>query len=221
MKHGGFYSGPDGFNPGHLIEHKFEDCAVIDQKSWGYRRNIRLEDIKDIHELIADVASIVSCNGNILINVGPTKEGTIIPVFEERLRELGGWLKVNGEAIYGTRPWIHQNDSLSTKPQVWYTSKQSIVYAIVLGWPTKGELILGDVRPSNLTKISLLGYDQILPYVIEEGGGKLKVAFPPMDEFVEKCGKYCRWGYVLEFNNLLHSNAQTDQFWDYVFVENV
>ena len=58
-----------------------------------------------------------SCGGNILINVGPTADGMIIPVFEERLRQLGSWLQVNGEAIYASKPWSHQNDTVT--PGVW------------------------------------------------------------------------------------------------------
>jgi len=58
-----------------------------------------------------------SCGGNILINVGPTADGIIAPIFEERLYQLGGWLKVNGEAIYASKPWKHQNDTVT--PYVW------------------------------------------------------------------------------------------------------
>lgn len=55
--------------------------------------------------------------GNLLMNIGPTADGMIRPIFEERLRALGSWLQVNGEAIFGTRPWIVQNDTFTSS--VW------------------------------------------------------------------------------------------------------
>ncbi len=67
------------------------------------------------HDLITQLARTISCNGNFLINVGPTHDGRIVPIFEERLNELGEFLKRNGEAVYKTKPWIYTNDS-----NVWY-----------------------------------------------------------------------------------------------------
>ena len=64
---------------------------------------------------ITDVKKLCfSCGGNILINVGPTADGIIAPVYEERLRQLGSWLGVNGDAIYGSKPWEHQNDTVTS-----------------------------------------------------------------------------------------------------------
>ena len=56
--------------------------------------------------------------GNLLVNVGPTRDGRISPIMEERLRQMGEWLSINGEAIYSTSPWTTQNDSYTKG--VWF-----------------------------------------------------------------------------------------------------
>ena len=61
---------------------------------------------------------ISSYGGNMLLNVGPTADGTIPPIFEERLLQMGAWLAVNGEGIYGSDIWTAQNDTIT--PNIWY-----------------------------------------------------------------------------------------------------
>jgi hypothetical protein len=85
-------------------------------------------------------------------------------VFEERLRQIGQWLSVNGEAIYKSKPWKVQNDE--TNSDVWYTanSTSNAVYAILLKYPTDtaGKVVLTSTKVTNSTQISLLGYDNKL-----------------------------------------------------------
>ncbi|XP_046582111.1 alpha-L-fucosidase-like [Haliotis rubra] len=157
-EHGGFLTCHDRYNPGVLQPRKWEDAMTIDKKSWGFRREAVLDDFLTMDEIIAVLAETVSCGGNLLINVGPTKYGMISPIYEERLRQMGEWLKLNGEAIYSSKPWVAQNDTVT--PGVWYTQKGGTVYAIVLNWPQPGQLILGSALPKTGMKVSLLGYTE-------------------------------------------------------------
>ena len=67
-----------------------------------------------------------SCGGNLLMNIGPTHDGRIVPIYEERLRQMGDWLSVNGEAIYSSKPWTHQNDTVT--PKIWWVSFLQIYF---------------------------------------------------------------------------------------------
>ncbi|XP_026329131.1 putative alpha-L-fucosidase [Hyposmocoma kahamanoa] len=161
-RYGDFYTCDDRFNPRKLLYHKWENAFNTDILSWGFRKNIAPEEIMSFEELLRTVVVTISCGGNALINVGPSKEGTIPRVFRERLLSLGEWLKINGEAIYDTSPWFHQNDSLNS--DVWYTCKKQTydpwrtshvpnkndkilaVYAIFLKWPVNSLLIVEDLK---------------------------------------------------------------------------
>ncbi|CAF4099094.1 unnamed protein product, partial [Rotaria sordida] len=158
--HGGYYTCSDRYHPGHLVTHKWENCFTIDKNSWGFIRTSGINDYLTIQEILSEIITTVSTGGNVLINVGPTSYGKLVPIFEERLRQMGSWLKVNGEAIYNSIPWKYQNDT--TNPYVWYTSskdKQN-VYASLLVWPNNTtEIVLSAPVSSSSTIVTLLGSD--------------------------------------------------------------
>lgn len=194
--HGGYLTCQDKYNPKKKQNRKFEDSTTMDKYAWTHRRNMRLSDVHSMEQVVATIAEIVSCGGNLLINVGPTKDGVIIPIFEERLRQMGEWLGVNGEGIYKTRPWTFVNDSLTE--DVWFTSKSSAsrdttVYAILLTWPTTSVLSLGRPSPTADTKVTLLGYSGEFKWAHHTGSG-IDIALPkiPFNKLP------CKWGWVFK-----------------------
>lgn len=142
----------------------------ISKKSWGYIEDDEYSSPSDIiHELV----DIVSKNGNLLLNVGPKSDGTIPDKAVELLGQIGRWMEVNGEAIYGTRPWKvwHEGPNVFKKgsfnerevalPQftahdIRFTHKGRAIYAIFLAWPGREARIrsLGSQSPYTPAKIS-------------------------------------------------------------------
>ncbi|XP_069829871.1 plasma alpha-L-fucosidase-like isoform X4 [Dendropsophus ebraccatus] len=197
-KHGDFYTCKDRYNPGHLVLHKWENCMTIDEKSWGYRRDASLSELMTIEELVQELVETVSCGGNLLMNIGPTHDGRIPVVFEERLKQMGTWLKVNGEAIYSTKPWRAQNDSVT--PGVWYTCrpKEQSVYAIFLKWPTNWNISLGEPKPYvGKTEVQLIGFEEKLTWSPLENEGMI-VSLPTLSP----SQMTAPWGWTLKITNL-------------------
>lgn len=157
--HGSFFNCQDRFLPNSTMEHKWENCLTIDKTSWGWNRKARLSDYKTTKELIDELVVTVSRNGNFLVNVGPSSDGTISPVFVDRLTGLGDWLKVNGQAIYSTRPWKICDQDLESQ-SVYYTRDDNLLYAHLTHWPLDNQVVLTCPELSNITKIFVLGMKQ-------------------------------------------------------------
>jgi len=146
----------------------------VSNRSWGYIEN---DTFKTPEFIVGQLVDIVSKNGNLLLNIGPRSDGTIPGPVQQVLREVGAWLKVNGEAIYGTRPWriygegptkvvegsFHDEDTKPyTAEDFRFMTKGSTLYAIELGWPAKGEAIVRSLAAevageSRIASVELIG----------------------------------------------------------------
>jgi alpha-L-fucosidase len=173
---GGFYTSEyAGFTrPGVKLGavHKWEECQGMG-KSFGYNRVETAEEYKSTRELVNLLVDTVAKGGNLLLDIGPTADGRIPVIMQDRLLELGAWLKVNGEAIYGTHPWREASEGPHSN--VRYTAKGDAVYAIAEGWPGR-ELVLAEPHPASGATVTLLGSTEPLKW--QESGGKVHIELP-------------------------------------------
>ncbi|KAM5248616.1 tissue alpha-L-fucosidase [Ctenodactylus gundi] len=169
--HGGYYNCQDKFKPQSPPDHKWEMCTSVDKWSWGYRRDMDTATIMSEFEIISELVQTVSLGGNYLLNIGPTKDGLIVPIFQERLLAVGKWLKVNGEAIYASKLWRAPMEKNRTA--IWYTSKDSAVYAIFFQWPENRTLYLESPITTSSTRVTMLGVQEELKWARDPSKGLL------------------------------------------------
>jgi alpha-L-fucosidase len=134
--------------------------------SFGFNRNEDERSLIDPDELVRSFVDVVSKNGNLLLNVGPTGEGEIHPRERARLEALGAWLRTNGEAVYATRPWRRPEGTTREGVPLRFTwrpagSAPEVVYATLLGTPPPGELRIRDFAPSGRGEARLLGHGPV------------------------------------------------------------
>ena len=136
-------------------------------ESYGYNSSDSLENFLTSDELIHMLVRIVAKGGNLNLIVNPDGTGKVSEIQLRLLRELGNWLSVNGEAIYGSRPYEKICDNTQLGQPVWYTmSKDSTwAYAIVFDWPKSETFILAGANPVWETEVTMLGYNKPLEWV--------------------------------------------------------
>ncbi|MBD3268044.1 alpha-L-fucosidase [bacterium] len=191
--------------------------------SYGFNSNEPLDQYRTSRELVLMFIDLVSRGGNLLLNVGPTADGRIPVIMEERLRDMGKWLDVNGEAIYGTHPWKRTRQWTEGKrPDVEYggeykvkydindvtqknnegkaivaaflTQKEDTVYAICPNWPGD-ELRIDEIKISPNTKITMLGLEGTLACKKIDGG--IVIEIPELDPGDTPCD----YAYTVKITN--------------------
>ncbi len=142
--------------------------TLAGEHSWGYNRMAKPGDFKSVNSLVDMIVDVVSKNGNVMLNVGPKANGVIPDIQKKRLRGVGQWLDVNGEAIFDTDYWKTYG-----KEKIRFTRKgKTILYVTVLEWPGDEVNVeqLSNWDESDVEAISMLGSDEELDWSIDEDG---------------------------------------------------
>ncbi len=176
----------------------WQNDTSVSKNSWGY---IEGHTYKESSSILADLIDVVSKNGALLLNIGPRPDGTIPEEERKILLEIGDWLKVNGEAIYGTRPYLVFGEgptritsgafsdtkrSAFTSADIRFTENNGILYALPLARSADGIVkiySLGSEKNSSrgpVRRVELLGYG---PVPFREDAEALTVELPHTGQF--------------------------------------
>ena len=156
-----------------VIGPKWQSCTTFGT-SFGYLEG---DTYKTVEGVIHEMVEVISRNGNFLINIGPKADGTLVPKQVERLRAMGDWLKINGDAIYGTRYWKAYSQE---SEQLAFTTKGKTLYAIKLAKPSAAFTIEATKgwQADDVKSVRLLGSDSTVDWSVGPDGLSLT---PPDD----------------------------------------
>ncbi|MDH4198423.1 MAG: alpha-L-fucosidase [Candidatus Aminicenantes bacterium] len=157
---------PEQEIPGQASDHAWESCLTTSYQ-WAYLPGA---EVRPSGEIIANLIHIRARGGNMLLNVGPRPDGRLAPADEDRLRDLGLWMMLYGEAVRGVRPWVVTNEG-----EVWLTHRRAdgTLYAFVDLETNRSTFTLKSVRATPETKVTLLGQEGELEW--KEGPAGLQV----------------------------------------------
>jgi alpha-L-fucosidase len=167
------YTTPEQKVPNEPLDHPWESCITMGN-SWSY---VPGDKYKSVNQIVSLLVKIVSRGGNLLMNIGPGPDGDWDPIAYQRLSQIGDWIKVNGEAIYGSTSIAPYSEG-----NVFYTKSKSsnTIYAFNLSdqdqvkLPATLTLHLKDIK--KIKKVSLLGVDKKIKF--SETADGLNITIP-------------------------------------------
>jgi alpha-L-fucosidase len=172
----GDFGTPENFVPATGVRNPdgsprlWEACYTMNWNGWGYNRYET--EFHSSSQLIRQLIEIVSKGGNLLLNVGPRPDGRIQDDFASRLREIGAWLKTNGEAIYGTTASVFERLPFFGR----CTVKGTTLYIHVMGWPADKTIRLPGLK-TGVKKAYLLA-DRSKPLAFRRAGKDVVLTVP-------------------------------------------
>jgi alpha-L-fucosidase len=185
---GGDYGTPEQHIPAKGLNRDWETCMTIND-NWGFNKDDT--HFKSTETLLHNLIDITSKGGNYLLNVGPTAGGFIPDGEVERLEEVGAWMKVNGQAIYGTGPTAFgsevgeysttkkdkKGEPLFEPKMEWRcTTRPGVIYIHLFKWPA-GKFELSDVKGA-VAKAYLLADPAKKPLPVTQDGAKVSITLP-------------------------------------------
>ena len=167
----------------------WEACWGISQ-SFGYNWQDTDENVISSNEFIDKFVDIVAHGGNLLLIVNLDGQGALPKIQENRLKDIGKWLKVNGEGIYATRTFTRQGVGTVAYTR---TKDNQYVYAIMKKWPGQ-ELQLNGIKAEKDSKIEMLGYTKPLEWINGQDGVLVKLP----DKLQDKGNRPCEHAWILK-----------------------
>ncbi len=190
----------------HILKDHWQTDTSVSNQSWGYIQN---DTFKSPEFIVHQLVDIVSKNGNLLLNIGPRSDGTIPDEVQSTLRDIGAWLKINGDAIYSTTPWITYGEGPTqvkagtfsdtdvhayTTEDFRFTAKGQNVYAIGMACPKDGKAVIHSLGWAHeaanfpIGNVELLGSTKKVKWT--QGADALEVTLP--------AGASCQYAYALK-----------------------
>ncbi|BCU79534.1 alpha-L-fucosidase [Luteolibacter sp. LG18] len=187
--------------PGTALPQAWQTDTCIG--GWHYDRGLyNRGGYKGAKTVVHMLADIVSKNGNLLLNVPVRGDGSIDEKEEKVLADIGSWMDVNKEAIFGTRPWTTFGEGPAsdgapisaqgfnegkgkpfTADDFRFTAKGKVLYAIELGWPGEKEVVLKSLAGKKVTAVTLLGSKAKVEWAQDAEGLKLKLPEKPLSDY--------------------------------------